>query len=244
MKNICLLNGSPKGKNGVSLHFLEKLNQSIDSKKYTTTFINAKGSRLEADFKIIENADVLVISFPLYIYCLPGMLMRYLEDYSQYVNSKEKSEKTTEVYAIVNCGFPNPEICNNALRVIKNFCQRTNLHWRFGIAVGMGGILAAGKNSFLINKLSSTVYRSIGKIKKDIEKPDEGRKEDYYVSPHISKGLVRFLINKSWSSKAKENGLTRKDLHGKPYYNYTCYNKLQQISKFHDALLTDYKKVG
>ena len=32
MKNICLLNGSPKGKNGVSLHFLEKLNQSIDSK--------------------------------------------------------------------------------------------------------------------------------------------------------------------------------------------------------------------
>jgi len=71
--------------------------------------------------------------------------MKFLEDYYIYRKNKGEINKIIRVYTIVNCGFPEPKINTEAIRVIKNFFKRLNLNWRFGIGIGMGEFVGTTK---------------------------------------------------------------------------------------------------
>ncbi|MGE5423225.1 MAG: flavodoxin, partial [Ignavibacteriales bacterium] len=75
----------------------------------------------ESAFVTMAEADALVITFPLYFFCLPGMLQRFLQDYYQFHLQHHDASKLPRVYAVVNCGFPEASINAEAVRVIKSF---------------------------------------------------------------------------------------------------------------------------
>ncbi|MBU3101850.1 MULTISPECIES: NAD(P)H-dependent oxidoreductase [Clostridium] len=110
MKNVCFINGSPKGKGSNSLLFLNRLDEDMNENNYNRFYIHVTSSihsgKIEEDFKTMSHADVIVFAFPLYVFSLPGVLMRFLEDYYMYFKNNNKSPKNVRVYAIVNCGFP------------------------------------------------------------------------------------------------------------------------------------------
>ena len=81
--NILVINGSPKGDNSITLQtvlYLEKLHP-----EHTFHILNvgAKIKSLEKDFtpamEAIENADVLLFSYPVYTFIAPCQLHRFIE---------------------------------------------------------------------------------------------------------------------------------------------------------------------
>lgn len=221
MKNICFVNGSPKGKKSNSLFFLNKLDEEMNENNYNKMYIDITSSihscKEEDDFKIMSSADAIVFAFPLYVYCIPGVLMRFLEDYFMHLKSSNGSNKDVRIYAVVNCGFPEPIINNEAIRVLKNFSIRLNLNWRFAVSIGMGEVVGATKDVKFMQRLCAKVYSSIYEIKKDIENDFEASVENKYVAPNFPVFLFRRIGKLSWIKAAKNNGLSKEDLYKRPY---------------------------
>lgn len=165
----------------------------------------------------MSNADAIVIAFPLYVFCLPGVLMRFLEDYYMHLKSNNRLTKNVRVYAIVNCGFPEPIINNEAIRVLKNFCVRLNLNWRFAVSIGMGEAVGSTKDIKFMQRLCSKVYSSLYKINKDIENNIDTLVENKYAAPSLPIFIFKKIGKLNWINDAKKNGLSKKDLYKKPY---------------------------
>jgi putative NADPH-quinone reductase len=86
----------------------------------------------------MRNADVIVMAFPLFVYSLPGALVRLLEDYWICFRNAGDRHTAARMYAIVNCAFTEPEINEDAIRVVKSFCRKLGITWRFAVSIGCG----------------------------------------------------------------------------------------------------------
>jgi putative NADPH-quinone reductase len=83
-KNIVLINGSPKiNEESVSGYLVSKLSDRIGTDGINKIIVNVLQSltkhQTEHDFEFISKADAIAIVFPLYIFCVPAMLTRFLE---------------------------------------------------------------------------------------------------------------------------------------------------------------------
>ncbi len=93
--NILVLNGSPKGEYSITLQtvrYLEKLNPQDT---FTVLHVGQRIKALEKDFSpavtAIEEADVLLFSYPVYTFMAPCQLHRFIELMKEYkVNVKDK----------------------------------------------------------------------------------------------------------------------------------------------------------
>ena len=122
MSNIIGINGSPKINNGASFSYL---------KKYTNTIINSNLYNTK-DIKNIKKSNIIILSFPLYIDCLPSHFIKFL------INLEKNNINNKYIYVICNLGFYEGKQANIALKIIKNFCSRTNNNYMGGLAIGGG----------------------------------------------------------------------------------------------------------
>jgi hypothetical protein len=202
MKNICYINGSLRGSEASSLTFINDLDTRFHD-AVNRDFINVKAGAsaayLEETFIKTAAADALIFVFPLFAYCLPGALMRFLEEYWEYIQLGHNYNKDAKIYVIVNCGFPVPTINKEAVRIIKNFCTRLNLKWRFAICIASGPLIVTTKKvPFLDIKLK----RAFNRIVHDVLIGDSADIHDVYIRPIIPKSIV-LIIKKRFENKIK-----------------------------------------
>ena len=186
MKRVCLINGSLRGNNASSREFLNDIESQLPDAAYVKKTVTVKarpvGGYGPAVLEQLAAADALILVFPLYAYALPGALMRLLEDYYEYVRSGKEYNRRATVYAIVNCGFPRPVVFDECLRVLRNFCRRLSLTWRFAVCISSGPVVAATKRvPFLDLKLK----KAIAAIASDLKNSDSAPGEDYFIRPVI-----------------------------------------------------------
>ena len=224
MKNqVVLIGASPKTKQerSVSEYLLSLCENRIDEKDFSLSRINVRQclleSKTEQAFTKMTAADAIVFSFPLYIFCLPGMLMRFLEDYHQYYLSQKENAKSNKIYAIVNCGFPESYINEEAVRVIKSFSQKINSEFRFGLLVGGGGMLLGAQNAPIMKKTNAELNQVFDTIKNDIINDYRQPMENMEIAMNFPPKLYLFMGNIGWNKQAKDNGLSKKDLFRQPY---------------------------
>jgi hypothetical protein len=204
MKNVCFINGSLRGKRAASLAFLQDVNRQLAEKEFKKTFIKVR-AKVKDDYpedtlKNLAVADVIVFVFPLYTYGLPGSLMRLLEEYYSYIKTGKEYNKDAKVYVIVNCAFPRPEATTGeAVRVIKIFCRRFSLNWRFALCIGTGPVVAFTKKvPFLYPKLN----RAYREIAADIRCDENAAKSDYFIRPIIP-GSIIAMIKRHYENKGQ-----------------------------------------
>lgn len=193
MKDICLINGSLRGRKASSLVFLNYMNGMLADagihREIITIRAKVRDRYPEDDLETISRADVIIMVFPLYTYGIPGALMRLLEDYYQY--TRGNGYKTgVGVYIIVNCGFPQPAIMGELIRVMKNFCRRLSLNWRFAICLG-GGPIAA--ETVKIPILNLKYERAFSAIASDIKNGCAGRKDNYFIKPLMPEPVILWI---------------------------------------------------
>lgn len=195
MKNICLVNGSLRGKKAASLEFLNdlelRLPDSACNKILLTVRARVKESYPENMLESMAHADAIVFVFPLHNYGLPGALMRLLEDYYQYIRTGSECNKNAKVYAIVNCAFPRPgATTGESIRVMQNFCTRLSLNWRFAICIGTGPVVVMTKRvPFLYPKLKKAYV----KIASDIQCDDNEKRDNYMIKPIIPEAIIAMI---------------------------------------------------
>lgn len=207
MKNICFINGSLRGSEASSLSFINDMDGRFhDNAKSEIISVQAGVSTAYTEETFIKTAvaDALIFTFPLFAYSLPGALMRFLEEYWKYIQLGNNYNKEARIYVIVNCGFPEPTINKEVVRIIKNFCTRLNLRWRFAICIASGPLVVKTKKvPFLDIKLK----RAFNSIVNDVLVENCENIHDVYIRPIIPKPIV-LMIKKQFENKIKHRNET------------------------------------
>lgn len=195
VNSVCIVNGSLRGEKAASLEFLKDLSLRLPDTQFGKAFLTVK-ARLRESYpeellRSIASADAIVFVFPFHNYGLPGALMRLLEDYYSYIQKGAAYNRDARVYAIVNCAFPRPgETTGEAIRVIRNFCRRLSLHWRFAVCIGTGPVVVATKGiPFLYPKLR----KAYAEIAWDIRGGDSAKRGDYLIKPIIPESIIAMI---------------------------------------------------
>ena len=106
MKTL-IINGSPKLNNSNSEVLVNKLNSYLNA---DTIQINIKNYKEIID---VCNYETIIFVFPLYVDGIPSHLLESITN----LNITEN----TNIYAIINCGFPEGKHTKQGLDIIKNY---------------------------------------------------------------------------------------------------------------------------
>ena len=221
MKKAVLIDGSPRlEEKTASAGFLSHVDAVLKDGEYEKQLVNVRKSLKkgpEADYAKLLEADVIVIAFPLYFFCLPGLLTRFLEDYEKYLEEHNGQNKPAKVYTIVNCGFPEPEINAEAVRVIECFCRHVGARFRFGVLIGGGPMISSVEGVGPVKKAYEKLDAAIRAMAGDIGSEAAQAPENVLIKPSFPRRLYLFMGSMEWKQQVKKNGLAKADLYRRPY---------------------------
>jgi hypothetical protein len=223
VKTVTLVCGSPKAKKDqiVSEYLIDLEQTHIARKDVAVHRVSARGSLLrgtcEADFQTMAESDALIITFPLYFFCLPGLLMRFLQDYTAFLKGFGQ-RKRAKVYAVVNCGFPEAGINEEAVRVIKSFSKAIGAEYRFSLLLGGGGMILGTKDARFMRSTIDSIAAVFGQMRDDVLSDSPFSPQDASIEMHFPKKLYFFMGNLGWYGMAKRrHSLRPADLKKRPY---------------------------
>lgn len=185
---VCLVSGSLRGRKATSYRLLDRLNRFLNPSQVEVTRVLARArlaeSYPEEDLAALAGADAVVFAFPLFAYCLSGAAIRLLEEWARFAVNRPAAERA-RVYAIVNCASAMPEISAEAIRVVRNFCARLGLEWRFAVAIGGGPI------AVMTAPIDLKLRRALRSIAADIQTGShEPPTDDLLIRPMLPKVLM------------------------------------------------------
>lgn len=170
----------------------------------------------EKAYAAMSQADAIILLFPLYFFCMPAMLTRFLQDFAvQHPTTDHKAS----VYAIINCGFPEPELNREAMRVVECFAHKTGKLFGGGVMAGCGGMILAAKDAPFMRPIVKEIDDMLLRVKHDYSSsiPVEARVAS--VSVKFPRALYFVAGNAGWKSMARKNRLKLKEMYQKPYEN-------------------------
>lgn len=142
--DIVVLIGSPKARKSTSMMLADYLLQQLQlAGKTSRTFFSealyqseAKTAELAA---LIEQAEIFIVAFPLYVDHLPAPLIKVLESLQQL---RQKAQTTPRLLTIINCGFPENIHNQAAAEVLSHFARVSNFSWAGALSFGQGGTIS------------------------------------------------------------------------------------------------------
>lgn len=163
-KHVLLLVGSAKGQrstsNSLGAYLVGKLREyGFEAVKMSTHKTIKTDQQRKRLIHAAQAADLIVLSFPLYVDCLPSTATRTLEILADYFNA-QANRREQRFLAIANCGYPESHHNRTAIDICRQFARQTGLVWAGGLAMGAGGAIA-GKPLENIKGLARHVIKSL-----------------------------------------------------------------------------------
>ncbi len=216
IRNFVVINGSPKTtERSVSGALAQKAQARFQAAGLKTHVIHVRRSLKDPacgnDYHTMRAADGLLLIFPLYYFCVPAMLMRFLEGYAARLAHSGGLPRPQRIYALVNCGFPEPDINGEAIRVIQSFCRHVGASFRFGVSIGGGSLITEASEAPFMKKAVAQLDAAFSHMALDTP-------SDHASIPvPIPQRFYLFMGNRGWFGMARKNGLKKKDLYARPY---------------------------
>lgn len=222
IKKFVIINGSPKtSTRSVSGALAAQAADLFRTKGIETSVISARHSQNtganESSFADMRGADGLLFVFPLYYFCVPSLLMRFMQDYADSLAASGGPSKPQQVCAVVNCGFPEPDINEEAVRVIQSFSRHISASFRFGVLLGCGGMIAEAKDAPFMKKAVQQMDQAFSQMAQDVLDGNEAARSNVSIAIKVPRKLYYFMGNRGWFSLARGNKLKKKDLYARPY---------------------------
>lgn len=215
MINICFINGSPRKERSGSSYLISELTKllsnDINTKEYFISNLMKDNSLLED----IITYDKIVFVSPLYADCFPSTMLEFMASFEDFIKAKDNIK--LDMYCMVNCGFIEGTQNKTAINIMKNYCNRLNFNWRFGIGIGGGEFMTGSKDMPMNSRIKKPVYNAFLTLKEDIENNSNSLVDSILVNAKIPKFIFKFAGNAGWKSMAKKNNLKGKDLYRKIY---------------------------
>lgn len=212
---IALINGSPKGRSSNSGLFLNILKPLIEEGNELTSYrVNSKQLNVE-QFQEINEADAIVVAFPVYFDAIPSHLLRMMVELENH-RKTEKSNKEIVLYALINNGFFEGQQCKTAANIVENWCKRCS--FRFGMAIGHG----AGEMFSYLKQvpLGKGPLKNLGRAMSQLSNAilTNNSAESLFIQPNFPRFLWRLSSTYFfWHRQAKHYGLRPKDLRKQPF---------------------------
>ncbi|MFX1268990.1 MAG: hypothetical protein ACFFAK_13605 [Promethearchaeota archaeon] len=219
-KKALLLVGSPKGEKSTSAslgnYLVSKLEEfgMIIEKGFIHRLVNRE-EKIQSLFEMINRADLIILSFPLYVDSLPAPVVKAMELIKEERDRLE-SKKSKNFIAISNNGFPEFYQNHTALRICRIFAEDCGFIWKGGLALGQGGSIGGvpllergGMVRNVVKGLDITAQALVaGK-----EVPQEA--VNLFSKRFIPNSLYNIFVNLGWRLQARKYGT--KKVRGKPY---------------------------
>jgi hypothetical protein len=184
---VCLVNGSLRGPKATSHRLLARLERLLDPAQVDVAHISVRAKLPngypEETAASLDSADAVVLAFPLFSYCLPGATIRLLEEWAHYTGA-HPATRHTRVYVLVNCGYADPKVNAEAIRVVRNFCARLGLEWRFAIAIGCGPVVV------MAAPVDLRLRRALKSMAADLQTAAPGARGDVLLWPLLPRILM------------------------------------------------------
>ena len=224
-KSVVLLNGSPKGKRSNSRQIGKFLVDRLEEKglKAEETFITRlieSPEKIDELSQLVTTADIIVFTTPLYVDSLPSFTIRAMELIRDHRKACSQTGKPLLV-AVMNCGFPEKEHMEIALRIMKNFSEEANLRWDGAIAVAMGMALdgrALTEGKGMTRNLTKGLALAAATLAEGQPVPEEAEKlaSKPFMPLFMAKSMLRLFGKRMWNGRADSNGV-KPEMYAKPY---------------------------
>jgi len=226
-KKAILLIGSPKGHHSSSASLGSYLLNQIEKYDIVTETIHLHSeisTKAKSNLFLdkIEEADFIILAAPLYVDTLPAKVIKALsliaENRRNLYYDDIKSAKNQSFAVIVNCGFPEAEQNNVALKVYEEFAREAKVKYLGGIAVGMGGAVS-GKSLSEMGSMTKDLTKGLDQAAENIvsnQKILDSAVKNTSKPMISSKWLYTLVGNFNWRFQALKNGVYRK-MNDKPY---------------------------
>ena len=228
IQRALLLVGSPRTKKSTSAslggYLFEQLNKrGIETRTiqiYTSLY---SPERMKAMYESIDNADLAVLAFPLYVDSLPAPVMAALEKITVHC---QDNRSLIRFAAIANCGFPGANHNDAAIAIASEFARQTGLTWMGGLALGAGEGIVHGVP---LNELDGRAIPLKGALDLAAEalaggNPIPGSARDLLAKPIIPSWMYTLRGRFGWRQAARQFGM-EKELKRQPYLEEIYYDE-------------------
>jgi NAD(P)H-dependent FMN reductase len=207
---LVIFNGSPRYKKSNSSilieHFLKGYNR-INGNTVPVYYLANKSLR-EASEKIFRQADTVIVFFPLYTDCMPGIVKEFIE----IIAHQSTCSESKKIGFVVQSGFPESIHSSFLEKYLRKLTLRLNCEY-------LGTVIKGGVEGIQImpapmTKKLYSQFESLGeyfgqnetfelKIMNDLRKPYTFSRTHIRFFNFLSKfGLTNFY----WNSNLKKNG--------------------------------------
>ena len=205
-----LLVGSPRTKKSTSAslggYLMEQLAaRGIETEtiQIYTTFNSAERTALA--FEKLDQADLVVLAFPLYVDSLPAPVIAALEKIAAHRSSVKTSQRFV---AIANCGFPEAHHNDTALAICEEFSAQSGMTWLGSLSLGAGEGMVHGKPLNELGGQGASFRKSLDLAAAALVKgksiPQQAR--DLLAKPLIPIWTYKFFGGIGWKQQAKKYG--------------------------------------
>jgi multimeric flavodoxin WrbA len=210
VRRAVLLVGSPRTKKSTSAslggYLMDKLAaRGIETEtiQIYTTFNSAERTRLA--FERLDQADLVVLAFPLYADSLPAPVIAALEK----IAAHRSSVKTTQRFiAIANCGFPEARHNETALAICREFAGQSGMTWCGSLSLGAGEGMVHGVPLNELGGQGAMFRKSLDLAAAALAdgKPIPQQARDLLAKPFIPNWLYKVVGGFGWKQQAKKYG--------------------------------------
>lgn len=197
-KQALLIIGSLRGSKSTSYYLGSMLTDMLIRKDFQVheLYINGivdTGNSAGTLMSLVDAADILILSSPLYIDCAPYMVIRMMELISRN-RIHNTSAKKQRFLVISNGGYPEAHHSNAAISIYRKFADEAGFYWIGGLSLGMGAALTVPiirKIGFMIRGIKRSLDMSADAIAGDRPVPDAAI--NFMAKPFIPIWLYSFL---------------------------------------------------
>ena len=200
---VLMLNCSYKAKDSNTQYFLELLKKELGSEE--TQILPIRQVLHDGFSKFVEKlqqAEGFVIGAPLYVDGLPAQAVKLLE---MLLEGENLSLSGKRVYVVSNLGFYEGEQICNLFDIVRNWCDRMQMVYGGGLAVGAGPMISTLKSISLKKGLNKDVGKGLERISDCIRKGKS--MENYYANTRIPRIVYQQAAHMMFRQTLKENGI-------------------------------------
>lgn len=206
--NLAIFNGSPRNKKSNSKILMEKFLEGFFKVSTTevSTYFLANTKYLDEHVKAFKDAETVLIIFPLYTDCMPGIVKEFIEHISE-----QEALSGKRVGFIVQSGFPEAIQSVYVERYLKKLAERQK--WDYLGTVIKGGVEGIQIMPHMMTKKLFLSFTELGshfaKTGEFSQKIIDELKKPYKLSAgrilFIKFGGLLGLTNFYWNSNLKKN---------------------------------------
>jgi len=219
-RSATLLVGSPRTGTSTSGALGGYLMDQLQARGVQTTTVQiytrfTSATRRPAALEALDNSDLIVLAFPLYIDSLPAPVISALEAIATHRTDRAKA---TRFAAIANCGFPEARHNDTALAICQQFARQAGYDDAGGLALGAGEGLVHGKPLTQSAGPTTRIKQALDLSATALAagQPIPAEATTLMARPVIPHQLYRLIGHIGWNRQAKTYGM-RNELHRQPY---------------------------